>query len=116
MENHPLDWPTRFGLAICEATEIEKLMPADALGVAVVYARSGTEESVFLVLESRAGSLLAQCKRRLETAKFPPGATLQVAFKAESLLAPTPEAVHAACREQVLLAGALRRELRPAMR
>ena len=27
-----------------------------------------------------------------------------------------PEAVHAACRQQVMLAGELRRELRPAMR
>lgn len=116
MENHPLDWPERFGLATCAVAEIEKSIPADALGVAVVYTRSGSEESVFLVVESRAGGLLAQCQRRLQTAKFPAGAALSVAFKAEALPTSTPEAVHAACREQVILAGALRRELRPGMR
>jgi hypothetical protein len=87
-----------------------------ALGVAVVYAEDADGQSVFLVIESRSRGLRAQLSRRLETAKFPAGVALQVAFRVEAPTPVTPEEVHAACREQVILAGALRRELRPAMR
>jgi uncharacterized ParB-like nuclease family protein len=57
-----------------------------------------------------------QCEKRLQTGKLPPVDQLTVSFQGTTLANPTPEAVHEACREQVLFAGELRRELRPAMR
>ncbi len=116
MDNNQDGWAKRFGLTVCDAAEIEKTLPPDALGVAVVYADGAAGETVFLVIESRSGSLLAQVSRRLQTAKFPEGAALRVAFRVDTPTPVTPEEIHAACREQVILAGALRRELRPAMR
>lgn len=110
------DWATRYGLTLCAAAEIAEKLTPDASGVAVVYAETAAGQAVFLVIESRARGLLEQVTRRLETAKFPPGVALQVAFRVEAGAAVTPEEIHAACREQVILAGALRRELRPAMR
>ena len=91
-------------------------MPAEALGVAVIYGDSESGETIFLVLESRAQSLRSQCLKRLQTAKLPDAGTLQVAFKATALPDASAEAVHEACRQQVILGGELRRELRPAMR
>jgi len=118
METKPAIWQKRFGLTTCAAADLEKAVPAKALGVAVIYSQAtGTEpEKIFLVIESRAGELRSQCVKRLQTAKLPPLASLTVSFKAAVLPDPSPEAVHAACREQVILAGELRRELRPAMR
>jgi hypothetical protein len=116
METNPTPWQERFGLTTCPATDLGGAIPPAALGVAVLYARTAEGEKIYLVVESRAGSLRDQCVRRLQTAKLPPAAELTVAFKSESLAEPSPEAVHAACREQVILAGELRRELRPAMR
>ncbi len=109
-------WQERFGLTTCAAGEIESAIPPAALGVAVIYAQSTAGDAIFLVLESRANSLRDLCVKRLQTAKIPPGAPLTVSFKAEILADASPEAVHAACRRQVILAGELRRELRPAMR
>jgi hypothetical protein len=116
MDNNQDGWAKRFELTICTAGEIEKTIPAAALGVAVVYADGADGETVFLVIESRSGSLLAQVTRRLQTAKFPEGAALRLAFRVAAPTPVTPEEIHAACREQVIFAGALRRELRPAMR
>jgi hypothetical protein len=116
MEIQENEWAQRFGLTHCAAADINQKLPPDALGVAVVYAEDADGQSVFLVIESRARGLRAQLSRRLETAKFPAGVALQVAFRVEAPTPVTPEEVHAACREQVILAGALRRELRPAMR
>ncbi len=116
METKPATWQTRFELTTCPAAKIEKKIPATALGVAVIYADSTAGETIFLVIESRARPLLAECLRRLETAKLPPLASLTVSFQAAVLPESTPEAIHAACREQVMLASELRRELRPAMR
>jgi len=118
METKPATWQERFGLTTCAAADFEKAIPPKALGVAVIYSHAtGTEEGkIFLVIESRAGELRNQCTKRLQTAKLPPIASLMISFKAALLSEPSPEAVHAACREQVILAGELRRELRPAMR
>lgn len=109
-------WQKRFGLSTCGATEIEKTIPASALGVAVIYAVGEAGEKIFLIVESRAGSLRDQCLKRLTTAKLPPAAELTVSFIGEALSDASPEAVHEACRKQVLLAAEMRRELRPAMR
>ena len=109
-------WQKRYGLTTCAATKVETAIPATALGVAVIYISEAESEKIFLIVESRASSLRSQCLKRLASAKLPPVATLTVAFIAESLSAPTPEAVHEACRRQVLLAAEMRRELRPAMR
>jgi hypothetical protein len=116
MDNKNTPWRERFGLKTCAAADLEKAVPEKALGVAVIYAVEGGAEKTWLVVESRAQSLREQCLKRLRTAKLPPVETLTVAYLAEALPESTPEAVHAACREQVILAGALRRELRPAMR
>ena len=118
MENKTATWQERFGLTTCPATGIDPVIPPTALGVAVIYAPATTaaDEKIFLVIESRASALRSQCERRLQTAKLPPLASLTVAFKGDVLPDSSPEAVHAACRAQVILAGELRRELRPAMR
>ncbi|HEY9250718.1 MAG TPA: hypothetical protein VIO38_16375 [Rariglobus sp.] len=109
-------WQTRFGLKTCAARDIATAIPAATPGIAVVYAPAADGETVYLVLESRAGSLRDLCAKRLSTAKIPAGVELTVAFKGMPASARSPEAVGAACREQVILAGELRRELRPAMR
>ena len=118
METNTATWQERFGLTNCPAPGINPTIPPAALGVAVIYMTAATamDEKIFLVIESRASGLRSQCERRLQTAKLPPLASLTVAFKAELLPDASPEAVHAACRAQVVLAGELRRELRPAMR
>ena len=116
MENKPAPWPEHFGLTSCAASAIDPAIPAKAWGVAVIYAPAADRETVFLVLESRAGSLRELCAKRLGTAKLPAVGSLRVAFKAEALSDPSPAAVHAACRQQLILAGELRRTLRPAMR
>ena len=109
-------WQTRFELKTCAAADIATAIPAAKPGIAVIYTKSKGDETIHLVIDSRAGSLRDLCAKRLETAKFPAGAPLTVSFK---LIAPadsSAEAVSASCREQVIIAGALRRELRPAMR
>jgi hypothetical protein len=116
METKSASWQEHFGLTVRPASAIDREIPPTALGVAVIYASAPPREQIFLVIESRAGALLTQCNKRLQTAKLPPLDTLTVAFKAETLSEATPEAIHAACREQVVFAGELRRELRPAMR
>ncbi len=118
METKHATWQERHGLTICPAAAIESAIPTTALGVAVIYSPASAEgaEKIFLVIESRATGLRDQCARRLETAKLPSLASLVVAFTAEVLTKTSPETVHAACRQQVILAGELRRELRPAMR
>ena len=82
----------------------------------MIYAPAAAGDKIFLVIESRASGLRGQCAKRLQTAKLAADAPLMVAFKAEILSEASAEAVHAACRQQVMLAGELRRELRPAMR
>lgn len=114
METKP--WQDRFGLKTCAADKTVTAIPPDAPGIAVVYAQTKTGETIFLVLESRAGSLRDLCVKRLQTAKLPPGTPLTVSFKIIGPDEKSPAAVSAACREQVILAGELRRELRPAMR
>jgi hypothetical protein len=118
MENQITTWPEKFGLTTCPATKINGAIPAAALGVAVIYAPAAGDvaEKTFLVIESRARGLLSECERRLQTAKLPPLATLLVAFQADTLPDTSPESVHASCRRQVILAGELRRALRPALR
>jgi hypothetical protein len=116
METKPASWQEHFSLTVCPATAIDREIAPTALGVAVIYAKTSAGEQIFLVIESRAGALLTQCNKRLQTAKLPPLDTLTIAFKAETLPEATPEAIHAACREQVIFASELRRELRPAMR
>lgn len=116
MKTKPDSWQKRFGLTTCAATEVEKTIPPTALGVAVIYATEAGTEKIFLIVESRAGSLRGQCLKRLETAKLPPASELTVSFVCETLGDSSPEAVHEACRKQVLLAAEMRRELRPAMR
>lgn len=109
-------WQARFDLKTCAADEIDPAIPTTAPGVAVVYAESADGETIFLVLESRARGLRDLCIRRLQTAKIPADTQLKVSFKSIPLANTSPESVHAACREQVILAGELRRELRPSMR
>jgi len=109
-------WQKRFDLKTCTAGEIGTAIPAKALGVAVVYAQTEDGETIYLVLESRAGSLRDFCTKRLKTAKIPEALELTISFKGMHPADATPEAISAICREQVILAGELRRELRPAMR
>jgi hypothetical protein len=109
-------WQTRFGFTTCTAGEIVTAIPEKALGVAVVYAKTKEGETIYLVLESRAGSLRDFCAKRLQTAKIPATGALTVSFKTMTPSDAMPESVSAICREQVILAGELRRELRPAMR
>lgn len=118
MENQSAPWPERFGLTSCPAVGIDPAIPPAALGVAVIFtpATAAAAEKVFLVIESRAGSLRSQCTRRLQTPKLPPPASLHVAFHATPLPDTSAAAVHAACRQQLVLSAELRRELRPAMR
>ena len=116
METKFATWQERFSLTTCTAQDIEKSIPPTGLGMAVIYAKTDAGEDIFLVVESRSGSLRSQCMKRLQTAKLPPLASLLVSFKAVTLADTSPEAVHAACRQQVLLAGEICRELRPAMR
>ncbi|HTJ79762.1 MAG TPA: hypothetical protein VL357_12275 [Rariglobus sp.] len=116
METKPTTWQERFELTTCAATDIEQAIPPAVLGVAVIYSKTGDGEKIFLVIESRASALRAQCLKRLQTAKLPPVESLTISFKGEILADSSTEAVHAACRRQVILAGELRRELRPAMR
>lgn len=116
MDNQNQSWRDRFSLTVCAAADVGTAIPADALGVAVVFTSGEAGEKVFLVIESRAGSLLQQCERRLKTAPLPPVETLQIAFSLEAALDGSPQAEHESCRRQVILAGALRRELRPALR
>ena len=112
MENQTPPWPERFGLTLCSAADVATAIAANAVGVAVVY----SAESVFLVIESRARSLRTECLRRLTTAKLPTATQLTVAFRCEVLPETSREQIDAACRRQVVLAGELRRALRPAMR
>ena len=116
MDTKTMPWQERFGLTTCPALKIEAVIPPTALGVAVIYAPLPVGETIFLVLESRAGSLLDLCIKRLQTAKIPAGTPIMISYKAEILPSASPEAIHDACRKQVILAGELRRELRPAMR
>ncbi len=106
MENKPaVSWQKRFGFTVCAADAVEKKIPADALGVAVIFESAEAGEKIFLVIESRAGGLRAQCVRRPATGKLPPAASLKVAFKAMELADASPESVKAACREQLILTG-----------
>ena len=114
METKP--WQDRFGLKTCAADKINTAIDPEAPGIAVIYAQAKTGETIFLVLESRAGSLRDLCVKRLQTAKIPTGTPLTVSFKSIVPADKSPAAVDAACREQVILAEKLRRELRPAMR
>jgi hypothetical protein len=119
MPNHSTTpWQERFELKTCAAAKLEKSIPATVVGVAVIYTEgSGTaDEKIYLVIESRAGSLREQCLKRLQTAKLPPVGELTVAFKAAKLADKTRETLDAVCREQVIFGAQLRRELRPAMR
>lgn len=118
MESNSATWQERFALTICPAAEIAAAIPPTALGVAVIYtpAAGSVGEKIFLVIESRANALRAQCEKRLQTAKLPSLASLAVAYQAEVLPDASPDAVHAACRQQVIFSAELRRTLRPAMR
>jgi hypothetical protein len=116
MDNQQPSWQDRFELAGCPAADAASAIPAKAPGIAVVYATANDDDTIFLVLESRAGSLRDLCVKRLLTAKIPANTPLLIAYKSMPPAGDSPEAVSAACREQVILAGALRRELRPAMR
>ena len=116
METKPTTWQERHGLTTCPALEIDPAIPATAQGVAVFYTRTDAGEKILLVLESRTSGLRQQCEKRLQAGKLPPAAQLMVSFQGATLSDSSPEAVHAACREQVIFAGELRRELRPAMR
>ncbi len=116
MENNSVTWQERFNLTTCAASAIDKKIAPTAIGVAVIYAKTDSAETIFLVIESRAGSLLNQCVKRLQTAKLPPVASLTVSFITETLADAASEELKAACREQVILASELRRELRPSMR
>lgn len=109
-------WPARYSLKTCAAAELTAAIPAGQPGIAVVYTKSKDAETVFLVLDSRAGSLRDLCEKRLATAKIPAGTPLTIAFKIIAPADASPESVSASCREQVIAAGELRRELRPAMR
>jgi hypothetical protein len=116
MEKKSETWQERFNLRTCRAQEADAAIPADGLGVAVIYAPVTTGDKVYLVIESRAGSLRSQCARRLQHPKLPPAESLMVSFKADVLTDTSAEAVQTACRQQVMLAGEIRRELRPEMR
>ncbi len=109
-------WQKRFGLTTCPATAVESAIPAAALGIAVIYTSEANHDKTLLIVESRASSLRSQCVKRLASPKLPPTPTLTVAFIAQTLSDSSPEAVHEACRNQVLLTAEMRRELRPAMR
>lgn len=116
MSNAHTPWRERFGFTTCAASAITKKIPARAHGIAVISETTATGEKVWLVIESRSHPLRTQCLRRLETAKLPPLESLTVSFLAAPLPDKEPETLAAMCRDQVILASQLRRELRPAMR
>ena len=116
METNRETWQKRYGLTTCPALQINPAIPLTAQGVAVIYARTDAAEKILLVLESRTSGLRAQCEKRLASGKLPPAEQLTVSFQGTTLPDASPEAVHTACREQVIFASELRRELRPAMR
>jgi len=116
MKSKPTTWQERFSLTTCPADAIDPTIPPTALGVAVVYTEGADGEEIFLVIESRARDLRSQCARRLQTANLPATSALTVSFKGEIPTDVSPEAIQVACRQQVALAGELRRELRPSMR
>ncbi|MEI6052573.1 MAG: hypothetical protein WCQ44_07730 [Opitutaceae bacterium] len=116
MESKSASWPQQYGLTLCPATAIDPTIPATALGVAVIFALHPAGEKTYLVIESRATPLRQQCLKRLKTATLPPVAELTIAFKIEPVADDSPAALDAACRQQVILAGELRRALRPALR
>jgi len=116
MKTKTATWQEKHGLTTCPATGIDPAIPSAAQGVAVIYAQTETGEKILLVLESRTSGLRHQCEKRLQAGKLPPAEQLAVSFRSATLSDNSPEAVHAACREQVIFAGELRRELRPAMR
>lgn len=116
MENNTASWQDSHELTTCTTKGLVKAIPAKALGVAVIYAKQEAGDTIYLVLESRSGSLRALCQKRLETAKIPEATALHIAFKLIPAADDSPAAVSAACREQVIVASTLRRELRPAMR
>lgn len=116
MDTKSASWQKRFELITCAAADVEKAIPENALGVAVIYTTDRQQEQILLIVESRAGSLRSQCLKRLQTAKLPPIAQLTVSFIGDALPDASPDAVHDACRRQVILAAEMRRELRPAMR
>ncbi len=116
MSNSSAPWQERFGFTSCAASAIAKKIPARAHGIAVISETAATGEKVWLVIESRSNPLRTQCLKRLETAKLPPLEALTVSFLAAPLADKTAETLKAVCRDQVILASQLRRELRPAMR
>lgn len=109
-------WQDHHGFTLCPATAIDPEIPANAIGVAVIFTRIGPAEKTYLIVESRTTSLRAQCQKRLETAQLPPIAELTVAFKTEIITEPSLTLFDAACRRQIMLASTLRRLLRPALR
>ena len=118
MTNKLATWQKRFELTTCAAVDVEKSIPDNEIGIAVVYtqAAKGAEDVIHLVVESRSSSLRSQTLKRLQTAKLPALESLTVSFKTEALKDTTAETLHAACRKQVIRAAEMRRELRPAMR
>jgi hypothetical protein len=116
MESKSASWAQQFGLTLCPATALDAAIPATVLGVAVIFHTSSADEKIFLVLESRATPLRQHCHKRLQTATLPPVAELTVAFKIEPVADDSREALDAACRQQIILTGELRRALRPALR
>lgn len=116
MDSNSPTWQNHFGFLTCRADAVGAAIPPLALGVAVIFTRGVEMDTIHLVVESRAGSLLDQCLKRLQSGKLPPAESLTVSYKCELVPDPNPEAIQAACRQQVMLAGELRRELRPAMR
>jgi len=116
MESKSASWAQPFGLTLCPATALDAAIPATVLGVAVIFQTSAAGEKSFLVLESRATPLRQHCHKRLQTATLPPAAELTIAFKIEPVADNSREALDAVCRQQIILAGELRRALRPALR
>jgi hypothetical protein len=109
-------WQVRFGLTVCPAGVAEQTIPADAMGVAVVYAPHGDETETYLVVESRAGALRGQLARRMGTAGLPAADDLMVAYVVEATAGLSTGELKDACQRQVVFADKIRRELRPAMR
>jgi len=116
MESKSATWAQQFGLTLCSATALDAAIPAQGLGVAVIFQKNSAGEKIFLVLESRSTPLRQLCHKRLQTATLPPVAELTVAFKIEPVADDSREALDTACRQQIILTGELRRALRPALR
>ena len=116
MENKNVPWQVKFGLSLCSATSIDSTIPAEARGVAVIYAATPALEKIFLVVESRSRTLRSLCTQRLQTAKLPAPSELTIAFQGAALTDDSPATIRLACQQQIVLAAELRRELRPAMR